>query len=56
MIGIAGAIAGVLAREGAGAFLFGLEMGLVVGFVSAFIGTFSPFVEEWKDYEERLRF
>ncbi len=56
VIGIAGAIAGVWTREGAGAFLFGLEVGLVVGFVSAFVATFSPFVEYWADHlpERRL--
>ncbi len=56
VIGIAGAIAGLVAREGADALWFGLRVGLVVGFVSALVGTFSPFIEYWADHlpERRL--
>ncbi len=56
VIGLAGALAGVLVRRGTAALIFGLEVGLVVGFVSALVGTVSPFIEFWADHlpERRL--
>jgi len=45
--GVAGAVAGFIAQRGIASLLFGLEVGLVVGFISAIIGIFSPFIEWW---------
>jgi hypothetical protein len=50
--GSATALSGVLAAfiSHTGAFVFGLEFGIVAGTVSAIVSIFSPFVEWWADH------
>jgi hypothetical protein len=49
VIGVAGTLAGAVAREGAQGVVFGLEIGLVVAAVGAIVATLSPYVEWWAD-------